>query len=130
MTFLPTYRRRSGPSALRRLSAWLLVAALLFELPSATAVAMRMSWDDGSMRMAEMPCPDHGGADSHGNGHAGHDHQQCLLCNVGLGSGTLPVLLSLAMPAAERPPSVATPQRPIVRKDVRAAEPRGPPGLV
>jgi len=124
---LRTNRRRHVPSRPRRWVAWLLVAALLFELPSGAAVAMRMAWDSAPMPAADMPCPEHGSG--HDPGHAGHDHQQCLLCNVGLGTGMLPVLALLPAPVAEPAAPAPLPQQPIVRKDVHAAEPRGPPRL-
>jgi hypothetical protein len=125
---LPTYRRRRA-GRFRRAAVWLLVAALLFELPSGAAVAMRMWWDYGPMQAAEVPCPEHGGAAGHNSGHATHDHQQCLLCNVGLGTGTLPVVALLPTPVVEPVASISTPQPPAVRKDIRAAAPRGPPRL-
>ena len=105
------------------------MAALLFELPSGAAVAMRMWSGDGPIELAGMPCPMHGGAGGHNPGQPGHEHQQCLLCNVGLGTGTLPIVVSLPAPVAEPAAPVPLPPLPAVRKDVRAAEPRGPPRL-
>jgi len=110
-------------------AVWLLVAALLFELPSGAAVAMRMSWDAAPMPVARVPCPEHGGTGGHSPAQPGHDHQQCLLCNVGLGTGTLPVLALVPAPLAQPVAPAPMPQRPVVRKDVHAAQPRGPPRL-
>src|SRR5215471_19257406 len=103
---------------LRRAANWVLIAALLFELPSGAAVAMRMAWDFAPMPVGAVPCPEHGGGGGHDPAHAGHDHQQCLLCNVGLGTGTLPVLALLSVSAPEPAPPAPMPERPIVRKDV------------
>lgn len=129
MRGIRTYLRLVVAGRLWRSVAWLLVAALLFELPSGAAVAMRMWADDGPMRMADGPCPMRSGAGGKDPGHAIHDHQQCLLCNVGLGTGTLPVVALLPAPVAEPVAATPAPQLPAARKDIRAAAPRGPPRL-
>jgi hypothetical protein len=88
---------------------------------------MRMWFAGGPTRLADMPCPMHSGAGGKDSGQPAHDHQQCLLCNVGLGAGTLPVVALLAAPVQEAAALLPMPPLPAVRKNILAAAPRGPP---
>ena len=129
MRGIRTHRRLIAAGRAWRSIAWLLVVALLFQLPFGTAVATRMWSAPGSLHLAGDPCAGHSGGQDQHPGQSSHDHQQCLLCNVGLGTGTLPVLALVSAPVAEPATPAPLPQQPIVRKDVHAAEPRGPPRL-
>ncbi len=85
----------------------------------------------GPGQMAQGHCAAHGssGKQDQSSGHAGHDHEHCLLCNTAVADCPAPALplLSAALDGSVVP--AAAPESVAFRKVAYANAPRGPPLL-
>lgn len=115
---------RIGP--LGRAAAWLVAFALGMQCVVDTGAALSMWIEQGSGATAQAPCPEHGSSGKEGR-HPGHDHEQCLVCNVTVGNCPEPIL---PLTSATSDTSTLRPvarERVALRKVVTANPARGPP---
>jgi hypothetical protein len=126
----PPYRRRPRIGLCGRAAAWLVAFALLVECSVSAGAALGM-WmaANGPSQMAQGHCAEHAtsGKQDQRFGHAGHDHEHCLLCNAAAGDCPVPVLPFLSAAPNESIVPATTPESVTYRKVVHANTARGPP---
>ena len=128
----PPQRRKPRNRLLRRAASWFVAFALLAQCAVGAGAALGM-WIEAhdSGQMAQDHHAEHGtsGRSDQGSGHAKHNHERCLLCNVAAGDCPAPVLPLLSAALDESVVPAAGPAIVAFRKPGYAHAPRGPPRL-